>query len=89
VRAADLVGQLGDPNYLRKCNALFYEFEECGLNRQLAYMSPTDIVERYPQFFYNSVAPRIQTAIKYLNVTLGGRQWLANLYGNLYRAQQV
>lgn len=89
VRAADLVGQLGDPSYLRKCNALFYEFEECGLNRQLGYTSPTDIVKRYPQFFYNNVAPRIQTAIKYLNVTLGGRQWLANLYGNLYRAQQM
>src|SRR6478672_10164292 len=25
--AADLIGQLGDPQYLRKANALFYEFE--------------------------------------------------------------
>jgi hypothetical protein len=69
LRAADLVGQLGDPNYLRKSNALFYEFEECGLNRQLGYTSPIDIVERYPRFFYDSVAPRIQSAIKYLNVS--------------------
>ena len=30
LRAADLIGQLGDPNYLRKANALFYEFEEIG-----------------------------------------------------------
>jgi hypothetical protein len=89
VRAADLVGQLGDPNYLRKSNALFYEFEECGLNRQLGYTSPVDIVEKYPQFFYNSVAPRIQTAIKYLNVTSSGRQWIANLYSNLFRAEQL
>jgi hypothetical protein len=88
LRAADLVGQLGDPNYLRKANALFYEFEECGLNRQLGYISPVDIVERYPQFFYDSVAPRIQTAIKYLNVTSSGRQWIANLYSNLLRAEQ-
>src|SRR3982074_1071098 len=28
LRAADLIGQLGDPNYLRKSNALFHEFEE-------------------------------------------------------------
>jgi hypothetical protein len=28
LRAADLIGQLGDPNYMRKSNALFYEFEE-------------------------------------------------------------
>ena len=37
VRAADLIGQLGDPQYLRKANALYYEFEEVGLNRQLGY----------------------------------------------------
>ena len=35
VRAADLIGQLGDPHYLRKANALYYEFEECGMNKQL------------------------------------------------------
>jgi hypothetical protein len=35
LRAADLIGQLGDPNYLRKANALYYEFEEIGLNKQL------------------------------------------------------
>jgi hypothetical protein len=88
LRAADLVGQLGDPNYLRKTNALFYELEECGINRQLGYTSPADVVEQYPQFFYNSVAPRIQPALKYLNVTSSGRQWIANLYGNLFLAEQ-
>jgi hypothetical protein len=25
LRAADLIGQLGDPHYLRKANALYYE----------------------------------------------------------------
>jgi hypothetical protein len=33
LRAADLIGQLGDPNYMKKSNALFYEFEEIGLNK--------------------------------------------------------
>jgi hypothetical protein len=45
VRAADLIGQLGDPHYLRKANALFYEFEEVGMNRQLGYTSPADLTE--------------------------------------------
>jgi hypothetical protein len=40
VRAADFIGQLGDPHYLRKANALYYEFEEAGMNRQLDYTSP-------------------------------------------------
>src|SRR6476660_2395795 len=35
LRAADLIGQLGDPHYIRKANALYHEFEEAGLNRQL------------------------------------------------------
>jgi hypothetical protein len=88
VRAADLIGQLGDPNYIRKANALFCEFEEVGVNRQLGYESPADIFERYPQFYWNSVAPHIQTAIRYLNMTASGRQWIANLYSNVFRAER-
>jgi len=88
LRAADLIGQLGDPNYLRKAGALFYEFEEIGLNKSLGYDTPADIVYKYPQFYWNNVAPQIQTAIRYLNVTSGGRQWIANLYGNVFRAER-
>mgnify|MGYP003347751673 CR=1 FL=1 len=88
LRAADFIGQLGDPNYIRKANALYYEFEEAGLNRQLGYSSPADIVNLYPQFYWNSVSPHIQTAIRYLNVTADGRQWIANLYSNVFRAER-
>jgi hypothetical protein len=88
VRAADLIGQLGDPHYLRKANALYCEFEEAGMNKQLGYDSPTDIVDRYPQFYWNSVSPYIQTAIRYLNVTSSGRQWIATLYSNIFRAER-
>jgi hypothetical protein len=88
LRAADFIGQLGDPNYIRKANALFYEFEEVGMNRQLGYESPADIIERYPQFYWNSVSPNIQGAVRYLNKTSSGRQWIANLYANVFRAEQ-
>jgi hypothetical protein len=87
VRAADLIGQLGDPHYLRKANALYHEFEEVGINRQLGYASPADLTDLYPQFYYNSVAPHVQTAIRYLNVTSSGRQWIASLYSNVFRAE--
>ncbi len=56
VRAADLIGQLGDPHYLRKANALYYEFEEVGMNKQLGYTSPADLTDLYPQFYWNSVS---------------------------------
>ncbi len=88
VRAADLIGQLGDPHYLRKANALYYEFEEVGMNKQLGYTSPADLTDLYPQFYWNSVSPHIQSAIRYLNVTSSGRQWVANLYSNVFRAER-
>ena len=88
LRAADLIGQLGDPNYMRKSNALFYEFEEIGLNKTLGYETPADVVYKFPQFYWTNVAPQIQTAIRYLNVTSSGRQWIANLYGNVFRAER-
>jgi hypothetical protein len=88
LRAADLIGQLGDPHYLRKANALYYEFEETGLNKQLGYESPADVVDKYPQFYWNRVSPHIQTAIGYLNVTSSGRRWIAGLYSNVFRAER-
>src|SRR6185437_9427014 len=55
VRAADLIGQLGDPLYPRKLNALFHEFAEIGINEKLGYCSPADMVERYPHFYWSKV----------------------------------
>jgi hypothetical protein len=55
VRAADLIGQLGDPHYLRKVKALYYEFEEVGMIKQLGYTSPADLTDLYP---HQRIAPR-------------------------------
>ena len=88
VRAADFIGQLGDPHYLRKANALYCEFEEVGMNKQLGYTSPADLVDLYPKFFWGNVSTQIESAIRYLNVTSNGRQWIANLYSNVFRAER-
>jgi hypothetical protein len=88
LRAADLIGQLGDPHYLRKANALYYEFDEVSMSKQLGYGSPADLVDLYSQFYWNNVSPHIQPAIRYLNVTSSGRQWIANLYSNVFRAER-
>jgi hypothetical protein len=88
LRASDLIGQLGDPNYMRKSNALFHEFEEIGLNKTLGYATPADIVYKFPQFYWTNVASQINLAIRYLNVTSSGRQWIANLHSNVFRAER-
>ena len=87
VQGADLIGQLGDPLYLKKANALFHEFEEIGINRQLGYASPADLVERFPDFYWNSVSCHLKEAVSHLNVTASGRQWIANLYSHVFCAE--
>ena len=89
VRAADLIGQFGDPHYLRKANALYCELEEAGVNRQHGYASPVDLIDQYPQFYWNSISAHVQTAIRYLNVTSSGRQWVATLNSNVFRAERA
>ena len=88
VQAADLIGQLGDPMYTRKANALYYEFEEIGINRQLGYSSPADIIDKYPSFFWNSVSMHLDDGIKYLNLSVSGRQWIANLHHHVLCAER-
>jgi hypothetical protein len=89
VQAADFIGQLGDPLYARKANALYYEFEEIGMNRQLGYSSPADIVDKYPSFFWNCVSMHLDEGIKYLNMTASGRQWIANLHHHILCAERA
>ena len=84
VRAADLIGQLGDPHHARKLNALFYEFCETGLNETLGYHSPADLAEQYPRFFWAKVEPFLDSALKHLQRTVEGKQWVAQLYGQVF-----
>lgn len=87
-RAADLIGQLGDPRYLSKMPALFAEFEEVGSHRSLGYHQPSDLRAGYPKFFHGFVYPQIQEALGYLAATRRGRQILTQLYANLSTVEQ-
>jgi hypothetical protein len=87
VRAADLIGQMADPFYHRKINRLYHEFVEIGLARQLGYETPMDLVEQYPEFFWSQVQPYIGTALRYLEQTIEGKQWVAQLYNHLFQVE--
>ncbi|OKH35968.1 metal-dependent phosphohydrolase [[Phormidium ambiguum] IAM M-71] len=84
VRAADLIGQLSDPRYLKKIGALYYEFEETGVNKNLGYRHPGDLRNNYAKFYWNVVYPYIDPALRYLELTQEGKQILANLYANVF-----
>jgi hypothetical protein len=83
-RAADFIGQLGDPNYLRKIPALFYEFEEIGANDQLGYKTPGDMRKSFAKFYWDVISRYIQDALRYLRVTQEGKQWIANLHSHVF-----
>jgi hypothetical protein len=87
VRAADLIGQLSDPRYLQKIPALFYEFKETGVHKNFGYYSPGDVRKNYPTFYWNIVYNYIKPALSYLDVTISGKQIIANLYANVFRVE--
>ncbi len=87
VRAADLIGQMGDPFYHRKSNGLFAEFMECGTADAMSYRTPADLTDKYPEFFWNSVEPFIGPAVEYLRLTTEGKRWIANLHSNLFQVE--
>ena len=87
LRAADLIGQLADIDYLRRTSALFTEFRETGMAGMLKYESAADLRANYPNFFWQVVRPYIEDALRYLRVTQEGKQWIANLYANVFSAE--
>jgi hypothetical protein len=83
VRAADLIGQLADPNHDRRFPDLFAEFEETGTNLLLGCTSPQELRAAYPAFFWDVVHPYMRDGIRYLRATRHGQQWVDNLYANV------
>jgi hypothetical protein len=89
VRASDLIGQLADPNYLRKQTALYYEFLETGTASRLGFTTPADLAEGYVKFFWSTVEPYIGQGLRYLQLTPQGRQWIANLYAQVFTVEHA
>src|SRR6516164_9102509 len=48
-------------------------------NEEGMLVRAADLTDQYPKFFWSSISPFIQGALRYLNVTSRGRQWIANL----------
>ncbi|MGK7902195.1 MAG: hypothetical protein AB4352_12445 [Hormoscilla sp.] len=78
---------LSDPRYLQKIPALFYEFEETGVKKNLKYRHPGDLRASYPAFFWKVVYPYIKTGFLQMNLNQDGKQIIANLYANLFRVE--
>ncbi len=84
VRAADLIGQMADPQYLQKLSRLFAEFTETGEAQRMGFKNAGALRTGFPEFFYNQVHPFIGDGVAYLKRTQEGQQWIANLYHHLH-----
>ena len=42
------------------------------------------MIERYPQFFWSRVEKYIGDALRYLEMTMEGKQWSATLYSHIF-----
>ena len=87
VRAADLIGQLGDPHFLRKTNHLYQEFRETGVADELGYETAADVADDYPRFFWEVAYKYLKDAIGYLQLTQEGKQWVANLHSHVFEVE--
>ena len=86
VRAADLIGQLGDPRCLVTATALHHEVAETGQAEAPGHASAADIVKGLARFYRDRVEPLIRPALEMLALTAEGRVWLDGLRDNLAAA---
>jgi hypothetical protein len=84
LRAADFIGQLGDPNYLRKIPGLYYEFYELGGPERAGFASAGEMRRKFGHFYWGVVRPYVEHALRYLRITHEGKQWIANLHAHVF-----
>jgi len=83
-RAAHYIGAIADPNYMRKINALFLEFQENGLAAELGFETAIEFREGYARLFEGRIRPLIATALGYLAETREGNRWIANMNAHIH-----
>lgn len=83
-RAAHYIGAIAEPGYMRKLHALFLEFEENGLVHRMGFSSAVDFRAGYTEFYDELILHRIDDAVRYLNATCEGAQWVASMNAHLH-----
>jgi len=89
VRAADLIGQMASPNYIKKMWHLYQEFKETGSLEKQPFDNVYDMRKFYPDFYNKVAQPLVQDAIDLLEMTMEGRTIVASLYYNLYHTSNL
>jgi hypothetical protein len=83
LRAAQFIGTVADPNFLRKLKPLFLELEESGVAAERGFKHPADLRAGYTELFWTHIHDMTRDGVDLLRYTNSGRQWLANMYAQL------
>jgi hypothetical protein len=83
LRAAQFIGIIADPNFLRKLKPLYLELAESGVAATLGFDHPEDLRAGYTSLFWTQIHELTRDGVDLLRYTNGGRQWLANMYAQL------
>ena len=79
LRAAQTIALGADPRFVQRSKKLYRQLEEAGFAAKMGYGNPADIIDSYPQRFWQHLLPQITVALSYLKYTGGGQTWLARL----------
>ena len=72
-------------HYRRRAPFLYLSYA----NAKLGYKNPGEMRNHYAKFYWQVVSPYIQDALKYLRITLEGKQWIANLYAHVFASEHA
>lgn len=75
------------PEYLHKIPALFYEFEELGINATMGCKSPGELRRGYAHFFWGVVHKYVEEGIKLLQITQEGKEWISLLHAHVFECE--
>lgn len=82
LRAAHIIGAIADPNFMLKTTPLMLELLESGMADQLGFETTTEFRDVYNKLFWTVLQPMVTDGVDYLNMTIQGRAWLANMYAH-------
>ncbi len=87
LRAAHLIGSVGDPDFMHKINPMLIELREAGLTEQFGYHDVESFRANFSIYFRDMLQPVLGEAMRLLELTASGRSWLAGMHAHLLLEQ--
>jgi hypothetical protein len=85
LRAAHLIGAVGDPNFFQKVKPLHLELAESGMLYAIGYKTVAEFQQNFADFYHHTIAPLIADGVSLLEYTPQGKVWLTYIHAHVLR----